>query len=454
MVSYGQELLENISDLCRVCSSPGSHSIFDKIAPYLHAHPREIPRWGTPICKLVTDVTGLEISKDDGLPQKICVLCISYLKHAHTFRQQAIDNVGSILAAKQVAKIEKLDEESRGNMHSDGERPDTHQKDSYKVALQQVLDGMTKLSAKQNNAVEEKSRRVNAKSRLQAISSEVLPSTVLNGVFSYKEKEFEEDDIMNLDVLKEHNIVVNLPEDLKQKNCPCRKRFMLEDSIKNSSMSSFEFIQRAVFYVRKCSTMIASYAGMEAEITEDVAEEKLSARESEQINQQEAEDSSPLTSVTVDEGESPIPTGSTSTSPLRTIARCEECQISFETCKDLETHNNDYHREQHTFAAALNNLPSSFPQSYIPTFSKRIEIIKNRLLSNSPDFGPDYRGLLQKQCWKCRKRFSSTPQLRTHFGQCRGRFLRQRPQQNGSPFHSNQRNGMNAKFTPRNDSRR
>ncbi|EDS43135.1 conserved hypothetical protein [Culex quinquefasciatus] len=55
------------------CSAPGSHTIYAKILPYLHEHPRECPRWTMPISRLLTEVTGLDSSEADDLPQKICV---------------------------------------------------------------------------------------------------------------------------------------------------------------------------------------------------------------------------------------------------------------------------------------------------------------------------------------------------------------------------------------------
>uniref|UniRef100_A0A8D8A3L9 (northern house mosquito) hypothetical protein n=1 Tax=Culex pipiens TaxID=7175 RepID=A0A8D8A3L9_CULPI len=85
MINSTAELAGNIANLCRICSAPGSHTIYAKIPPYLHEHPRECPRWTMPISRLLTEVTGLDSSEVDGLPQKICVVCISYLKHAYTF---------------------------------------------------------------------------------------------------------------------------------------------------------------------------------------------------------------------------------------------------------------------------------------------------------------------------------------------------------------------------------
>ncbi|KAL9705121.1 hypothetical protein quinque_008639 [Culex quinquefasciatus] len=57
-----------------ICSAPGSHTFYDKIPPYLHEHPRDCPRWTMTIGRLLTEVTGLDSSEADGLPQKICVV--------------------------------------------------------------------------------------------------------------------------------------------------------------------------------------------------------------------------------------------------------------------------------------------------------------------------------------------------------------------------------------------
>ncbi|KAL9705300.1 hypothetical protein quinque_008818 [Culex quinquefasciatus] len=69
-------------------SAPGSHTIYAKIPPNLHEHPCECPCWTMPISRLLTEVTGLDSSEADGLPQKICVVCISYSQaRVHRFRQ-------------------------------------------------------------------------------------------------------------------------------------------------------------------------------------------------------------------------------------------------------------------------------------------------------------------------------------------------------------------------------
>ncbi|EDS26106.1 Tbp-1 [Culex quinquefasciatus] len=57
-----------------IYSAPGSHTFYDKIPPYLHEHPRDCPRWTMTIGRLLTEVTGLDSSEADGLPQKICVV--------------------------------------------------------------------------------------------------------------------------------------------------------------------------------------------------------------------------------------------------------------------------------------------------------------------------------------------------------------------------------------------
>lgn len=317
--------------------------------------------------------------------------------------------------------------------------------------------------------------------RLPNVSPSKLP--VPNaGIFSYTEKPFEEDD-MYLDILK-HNVLINIPKDIKEKKCPsCGRRFMFEASInehlkeclqfklvkfikqtfhllflkENRSISSFEFIRRTIFSVRNCFELITNYDGLETEMAEDEVDAINSTQEVPdptstkqtlltnlaklRINytQEGTKIRSPLMSDIVDDGESSITTRSTSISPAVSIARCERCQVEFETRTDLEAHNFDYHRELHSAVVALNNLSSPFAQSYLKSSSREVEIVKNQLLSKTSNWdGADYDHLTtpKVRCRNCRKRFSTTILLDDHVIQCRGKSPRQRSQPNsrGSPL--------------------
>lgn len=107
--------MESISELCRVCSGRGDFDIFAPIPIYVHENVFEHKQWKQNISKMIFDISGLSIKKNDCLPQKICEICISYLKHAVVFRQQYLNNTVSILKA-----IELLSSESKDK---DPERP-------------------------------------------------------------------------------------------------------------------------------------------------------------------------------------------------------------------------------------------------------------------------------------------------------------------------------------------
>uniref|UniRef100_A0AAG5DTI7 ZAD domain-containing protein n=1 Tax=Anopheles atroparvus TaxID=41427 RepID=A0AAG5DTI7_ANOAO len=299
------EEAENIDSLCRVCSAPGSHSIFARIPAYCHEHYREYARWKQPIYLLISEVTGIEITDNDGLPKKICVLCISYLKHAYTFRRQTIDNMAGLLAAKYlsgnrpVMKKKLPDEEfNDANGMRSGDRADaiipTGAGGSYRsVNLCATANGRSavkqtkKATVMHRFVVRQKPPNNNVEEDVDNLQGLELiePSS---GLFGYREKEFVEDDVMDLDGLQEHGITFTLPEDYKEKKCfACRKRFMftetysqhltecllykLTESIRSlhhimflreqSAISAFEFIRRAVFTIRKCYRLVLSYDG-------------------------------------------------------------------------------------------------------------------------------------------------------------------------------------------------
>ncbi|XP_058828765.1 uncharacterized protein LOC131688492 [Topomyia yanbarensis] len=526
MIGTNTDLSRNIAGLCRICSAPGSHSLFAKIPPYLHEHPRECPRWTMPIGKLVTEVAGIDISKDDGLPQKICVLCISYLKHAYTFRRQTIDNVAALLAARYLVGLQEQRNNDKNGAAVQREdtiptvvvsagviraevndvtyrmmnvgigRPIAYQKSLDKEVMQRVL-GCSVNMKKQNN-VEEEQRQIEEaiRGRFQGTP----PCAAKSGFFTYTEKEFEEDDVMELDVLKENNITFSLPADYKEKKCPsCRKRFMFDDSLnehleeclqfklikfirevyhllflkENRSISSFEFIRRVVFSIRKSAQQISNVDGENVEDEEveetpsvKIAEEPLKndrsfIRNLEKLrtnyNPEGNNIPSPIFSQHMDDGRSSITTGSTSISPIVTVTRCEECQATFESVTDLEAHNLNYHRELPVPLATLNNQQTFFqlPISYVSLSSKDVPLIKNQLLSETPEpiSGPSNADCEDRfkmiQCSTCSKRFYMISQLDEH----RIRYHRKSPRpvklpsagNRGSPFDRNRKN-LNASY--------
>uniref|UniRef100_A0A182KDS4 Uncharacterized protein n=1 Tax=Anopheles christyi TaxID=43041 RepID=A0A182KDS4_9DIPT len=297
------ENIENMDTLCRVCSSVGSHSIFGRIPAYCHEHYREYARWKQPIFMLIAEVTGVEITENDGLPKRICVLCISYLKHAYTFRRQAIDNIAGLLTAKYLSNLRP--ESKKSAVDSDSQ---------LVIGRDEIIptgDGSAYRSVNLTNATNARSTvkqttkkptvmhrfvakppNNNAEEELDNTFGE-LDEPTSSGLFGYREKEFIEDDVMELDGLQEHGVTFTLPEDYKEKKCfACRKRFMFSETYsqhltecllyklteairalyhimflrEQSAISAFEFIRRAVFTVRKCYRLVLSYDG---ELDED-----------------------------------------------------------------------------------------------------------------------------------------------------------------------------------------
>uniref|UniRef100_A0A182T614 ZAD domain-containing protein n=1 Tax=Anopheles maculatus TaxID=74869 RepID=A0A182T614_9DIPT len=289
----GMDNIDDFETLCRICSCPGSHSIFARIPAYCHEHYREYARWKQPIFQLIAEVTGVEITTNDGLPKRICVLCISYLKHAYTFRRQAIDNIAGLLAAKYLSNLRPetkkppVDSERLIGRDEIISTEDGTAYRSVNLANATNARSVTKQSTKKPTIMHrfvEKPPNNNAEEELDEPSS---------GLFGYREKEFIEDDVMELDGLQEHGVTFTLPEDYKEKKCfACRKRFMfsetfaqhltecllykLTEAIRSlyhimclrdqSAISAFEFIRRAVFTVRKCNQLVLSYDG---ELEED-----------------------------------------------------------------------------------------------------------------------------------------------------------------------------------------
>uniref|UniRef100_A0A1I8PM00 ZAD domain-containing protein n=1 Tax=Stomoxys calcitrans TaxID=35570 RepID=A0A1I8PM00_STOCA len=359
-------------NLCRVCGSPAEYDIFDKIPVYLHASSKDYMHWQSPIYELMQDTIGLRISKDDGLPQHICALCISYLKHAFTFREKAIEICLNFLAVKEYHAILKGETEwnypkavndilagnNKTSIINDNntmtrtapannvaeENENTAKcfyKDQNKVNkrlitsgqvndnsnMARVLTNQTKsclnylldlyenpecyerirgiarqrrqknvaaasttagyFSKKRQNYEDEISRNIssdeyvehesNGESIAAGGNGEGTGSQKTNNIFTYKEKIFEEDDIMDMDELKDL-VNINIESTCKEHKCKyCSRRFMFEETIqehlktcvdfkfaeffeeiknlmyikRNKEISPHEFTRRMIFSIRK-----------------------------------------------------------------------------------------------------------------------------------------------------------------------------------------------------------
>uniref|UniRef100_A0A8D8A777 (northern house mosquito) hypothetical protein n=1 Tax=Culex pipiens TaxID=7175 RepID=A0A8D8A777_CULPI len=359
-------------------------------------------------------------------------------------------------------------------------------------------------SKKQNNLDEERRQMDEAeRSRLQATppnavpASNTTPTGGLSGFLNYREKAFEEDDVMELEVLKEHNISFNLPEDFKEKKCPsCRKRFMFDDSLEehlkeclqfrlvkfirevyhllflkeNRSISPFEFIRRAVFSIRRSVEVIASYDGDVVDEEEEVVEEgggeeelkidRSFIRNLEKLrvnyNREGVKIPSPFPAgPTLDDGRSSITSTSISPVVVPGVTRCDECNVTFETLTELETHNINYHRELpappaivpevdnvamlnnfHAIATFLQQPANIPPLSSVPR--PDVALVRNRLAARTPDSvqsntsedSSNGQRLKKVRCRNCRSRFSMIAQLDEHMVRCKKSPRGFSPQQN------------------------
>lgn len=258
------------------------------------------------------------MSPDDGLPQNICALCISYLKHATTFRKQAVNTCLNFLAVKEYKNLtndkkecnnEKLIDNnttttSAQRNYDDDNLKNNQSKEQNKVSKTLMshtsfittdkISKQVKLSLKYlselydknlnseantcnlNKSSNEAYKPMGAKQRryynksFDAIKSSTnacnsqrqnleddFPRTTSsdeyetteeartryfkNNIFSYKEKNFQEDDIMDLDELK-NSITINIPSTCQEHKCShCFKRFMFEESFGDHIKTCIEY---------------------------------------------------------------------------------------------------------------------------------------------------------------------------------------------------------------------
>ncbi|XP_017063215.1 uncharacterized protein LOC108102617 [Drosophila eugracilis] len=270
-------------NICRICSSPADYEIFAKIPTYLHGSTNEFLNWQKPINILLEETTGLKNSTDDGLPRNICAPCISYLKHAVTFREQCIKNALSLKLADlyqqkrvNISDSNKIDKESAlftaDDLRFVEQRPvhnlllnnssklESSKDKVHKRLLNQAapqLEGSPEQRIEYLNVLFNKQQHHNVVPR-HSRETEMPTSSAQNedeeddyavasssddneeaallrkhkNCYNYSETNFEEDDPMEQDQLQLRDIKVNIPEPMwKERKCPaCSKRFMFEDS--------------------------------------------------------------------------------------------------------------------------------------------------------------------------------------------------------------------------------
>ncbi|XP_055715153.1 uncharacterized protein LOC129809367, partial [Phlebotomus papatasi] len=196
-------MLKNMRNLCRVCSGPGQHEINAPIPFYLHEMDNnEALEWPQPIWMLLQDILNVPVLPNDGLPQKMCTICISYMKHAITFRKQALACRLGLLRASHVY----FKEETKEGLCDTERIPQTP------VCLEDRNDNLKTVNATVN--------KLQTKAKLPDTTKKVIQTcSNARSYFSYRQKPFVEDDITTMSIFDGENFAANPPEKLSQRDC-------------------------------------------------------------------------------------------------------------------------------------------------------------------------------------------------------------------------------------------
>lgn len=225
------------------------------------------------------------------MPKKICTICVSYLKHAIIFRKQTIENIKwlkdnyhqlTVLSSSAAANIQSNNENKFNEKHlmqNDMENFMKQQKFfNYDGTEQNVaVDCETFDSLQQEMAY---GYGGGACSDTDDDEDNTEPGASV--LFNYKEKNFQEDDILDFDITSK--ITVNVPDEMRERKCEaCRKRFMLKDTFeqhlkecielklmnfindgsqllnmrKSRTLSASEFVRRTIFSLKKTVKLLA-----------------------------------------------------------------------------------------------------------------------------------------------------------------------------------------------------
>lgn len=181
----------NVEGLCRICSNRASYDLFQIIPAYLHETEDEYKKWKCPISYYVEVVLEKPVKRNDGLPQRMCVLCISYMKHAFNFKMQALRN-----AKLYKQEIRIPDEREALAVVGGGGDKETEHKDLSLSIEQLIKDNNLEDMSDDNLEVEE---------------------GLSKSMFTYRHTSFEEDDITDMAVFQSNQIGFYLPETFKER---------------------------------------------------------------------------------------------------------------------------------------------------------------------------------------------------------------------------------------------
>lgn len=207
-------------------------------------------------------------------PQKICTVCISYLKHAVTFRRQVINNDRCIRQQTFYPDNEPfnyktlMQNDFNGSSGGGGDTvwndlnlaPESITFDSLKMEIEEAFGGECDDSDDDE-------------------SDDAATSTTM---FNYKEKSFTEDDITDF---VHKSVIITIPDEMRERKCDaCKQRFMLKDSFdqhlkecielklnkfitegyqllsmrKSRALSANEFNRRMIFALKKMVKSLTS----------------------------------------------------------------------------------------------------------------------------------------------------------------------------------------------------
>lgn len=299
-------------------------------------------------------------------------MCISYLKHAINFRQQAIKNILSLKTAKEFdsdkLNIKKETEAQAAQTHIE------------KIVLKDHLRNLNlNSSPKKNN---EDASLIKKKPDNQKT------------YFDYSQKSFIEDDISLLEVFQNNKISFNIPEHFKERKCIyCRRLFMFEESYEehirdciqaklqiftkqitnltelkeSKEISPHEFIRRMIYCLKKNAQTLNEYSEdifkfsvQDNEIFEENLQETIIKAEANKIatsTPKKIDETSNLNNLLLNRLCRNMKSNKLMSLPLESTVhnifpsaqflqkiKCRHCQQLFENISELERHNQMFHK--------------------------------------------------------------------------------------------------------------
>ncbi|XP_055693479.1 uncharacterized protein LOC129795939 [Lutzomyia longipalpis] len=226
--------------VCRVCSGRGEHEISFPIPFYLHETPNEVRLWRKPIRILLEEILHIPVRPDDGLPQRMCTVCISYMKHAITFRNQALACRLRLLPTKLLCHKVGAEVETKGSSLGVGSTSQLPMNLEDRNDNRKMGSNVNKLQNKvkfQDTSIIPDITHVGGNSR---------------GFFSYQQKAFVEDDVTEMPFFDGENFTANPPEKLSERKCRyCRMRFMFEETY--DEHTSVCIHRRFAIFINQCN---------------------------------------------------------------------------------------------------------------------------------------------------------------------------------------------------------